>query len=221
MATLELVEKLRKHANVSYDDAREALDACGDDILDAIIYLERKGKISTAKSAGTYTTEKQGAKKPPPKPPKQDDYEPRGETPGQLLGRFVRWLGKVIQAGNRNVFVIEWNGKGDISTIPITLLVILLIVALPLSMTLLVIGLLFGYRYRFQGRDINGSSVNDVMDGVAGVASDIKRKVQDAIREDVDDIMEDIDEIKEEINDELEDIKRRVKKSMDKDDDRG
>jgi hypothetical protein len=183
MATLELVEKLRTHANVSYDDAREALDACGDDILDAIIYLERKGKVSTPKSAGTYTTEKQGAKNSPPKRPRADDYEPRGETFSQLAGRFFRWLGSLIQKGNRNLFVIHY-GKGDTASLPITVLILLLIFALPLSITLLVVGLFFGCRYRFQGKDINGAGVNNVMDGVAGVADDIKRSVQNAVRED-------------------------------------
>ena len=42
--TLEQVEKLRAHANVSYEDARAALEATGGDMLEAIIRLEKEGK---------------------------------------------------------------------------------------------------------------------------------------------------------------------------------
>ena len=42
--TLEQVEKLRTHANVSYEDARAALEATGGDMLEAIIRLEKEGR---------------------------------------------------------------------------------------------------------------------------------------------------------------------------------
>jgi hypothetical protein len=44
MATIEMVEKLRERARVSYEDAKLALDACGGDMLEAVIYLEKQGK---------------------------------------------------------------------------------------------------------------------------------------------------------------------------------
>ena len=42
--TLEQVEKLRAHANVSFEDARDALEKAGGDMLEAIIRLEKEGK---------------------------------------------------------------------------------------------------------------------------------------------------------------------------------
>jgi hypothetical protein len=47
-----MVEKLRERANVSYEDAKLALDACGGDMLEAVIYLEKQGK--TAPPAGGF-----------------------------------------------------------------------------------------------------------------------------------------------------------------------
>jgi len=42
---LELIEKLRERANVSYAEAREALEKCNGDLLEALIELEKEDKI--------------------------------------------------------------------------------------------------------------------------------------------------------------------------------
>ena len=44
MDNFEKVEKLREHANVTYEEAKEALENSNWDILDAMIYLEKNGK---------------------------------------------------------------------------------------------------------------------------------------------------------------------------------
>ena len=43
--TLEQVEALRARAEVSYEEARAALEDSGGDLLDALISLERAGKL--------------------------------------------------------------------------------------------------------------------------------------------------------------------------------
>ena len=43
MDEFEKAERLRQCADVSYEEARDALKACGGDILDAMVYLERLG----------------------------------------------------------------------------------------------------------------------------------------------------------------------------------
>ena len=55
MDQLEKVEKIREKTGVSYEDAKSALEACNYDLLDAIVYLEKLGKIK-APEVGTYTT---------------------------------------------------------------------------------------------------------------------------------------------------------------------
>ena len=42
MTEFEKVEKLRERANVSYEEAKEALLASEGDLLDAMIYLEKQ-----------------------------------------------------------------------------------------------------------------------------------------------------------------------------------
>lgn len=50
-----MVDKLRQRTGVTYEDAREALDSSQDDMLDALIWLEKNGKV-TPPRVGYYTT---------------------------------------------------------------------------------------------------------------------------------------------------------------------
>ena len=45
MTNYEMVELLRQKANVSYEEAKAALEAANWDLLDAIVLLEREGKV--------------------------------------------------------------------------------------------------------------------------------------------------------------------------------
>lgn len=51
MTNLNQIDELRKRAKVSYSDAKEALDACNDDILEALVYLEKSNKTQSSKTS--------------------------------------------------------------------------------------------------------------------------------------------------------------------------
>lgn len=57
---LEQIEALRERANVSYGEAKEALETCNGDLVEALIYLEKNNKIKSerfsAKSMGIWET---------------------------------------------------------------------------------------------------------------------------------------------------------------------
>lgn len=53
MEKIELVELVREKAGVGYADAKEALDANGDDLLDALVWLERQGRSQTRSAYAT------------------------------------------------------------------------------------------------------------------------------------------------------------------------
>jgi len=48
--TLEQIDLLRKRANVSYEDAKEALEKFDGDIVESLVYLEKGDKIKPDKS---------------------------------------------------------------------------------------------------------------------------------------------------------------------------
>lgn len=175
MATLEQVEKLREKANVSYDEAKAALDACNGDLLEALIYLEKQGKVKAPEGNGYYRSDSAETRKEvPPQPEYHQEY--RGESFSDLLKRFGRFCLRVLHKGNVNTFVVIYRDEVRAS-IPVTVLVLLLIFAFWVVLPLLIIGLFFGLRYRFQGPDLEGRTVNHAMDSAADAADDLKRSV--------------------------------------------
>ena len=49
------------------------------------------------------------------------------------------------------------------------------------TIPLLLIGLFFGFRYRFSGPELERDSINDVMENVASTAADMGRQVMDEL----------------------------------------
>ncbi|MBB6214037.1 hypothetical protein HNQ80_000106 [Anaerosolibacter carboniphilus] len=47
--TLEKIDLLRERANVSYQDAKEALEQCNNDLVEALVYLEKGSKLRPEK----------------------------------------------------------------------------------------------------------------------------------------------------------------------------
>ncbi|MHC1693816.1 MAG: ubiquitin [Eubacteriales bacterium] len=177
MATLEQVEKLREKANVSYDEAKAALDAAGGDILEALIALERAGKTNTPPGGGFYSSSSDKTTEEP-QTARKTNYKYNGESFMGVLKKIGRFLLSLLQTGNANSFEIYKHGELK-STFPITVLVILLVVAFWITLPLLVIGLFFGFRYRFSGPDLGKESVNNVMDDAANAADNIKKTISE------------------------------------------
>lgn len=177
MATLEQVEKLREKANVSYDEAKAALDAAGGDILEALIALERAGKTNTPPGGGFYSSSSDKTTEEP-QSARRTNYKYNGESFMGVLKKIGKFLLSLLQKGNANSFEIYKHEELK-STFPITVLVILLVVAFWVTLPLLVIGLFFGFRYRFSGPDLGKESVNNVMDDAANAADSIKKTISE------------------------------------------
>ena len=180
MVTLEQVEKLCEKANISYDEAKTALEETNGDILEAIINLEKQNRIQAPKGGGYYSSgnveqdrEDDGSRKNMGKESKVND----GTSFGELIGRSFRWCVKIINKGNRNHFnVIKDEDK--IMAIPVTVLAVLLLFMFWVTIPIIVLGLFFGYRYTFSGPHLGKENINRAMDSVADVAENLKREVK-------------------------------------------
>lgn len=176
MANFDSVEKLRDRANVTYEDAKAALDACGGDLLEALIYLEKQGKVS-APSGGSYSSKAQPVnhaivKGQPQKSETGDDFK-------TTMKKFFAWCGRVIHSGNTNYFEVRRNGE-KILTLPITVLILLVLFAFWVTIPLLIFGLFFSCRYSFHGAQVDNIDMNGVMDSVADAADKVKNEVKSA-----------------------------------------
>ena len=160
MDHFEMVEKLRQKANVSYEEAKAALEHSEWDLLDALVYLESQGKINT-QQAESYTTRKEAAPEAP------------GETDVKgMLSRFFSFLAELINKANKITIQVSRQGK-EVFALPLSVLILLLIFMFWGVVPLAVIGLFVGFRYRIQGAGV-AESVNLAMDKAADAAESIK-----------------------------------------------
>lgn len=168
MDELEKVERLREKAQVSYEEAKNALEECGGDLLEAMVYLEKQGKVKQPEQT-SYTTQYE-------EPEKIEQAAQETKSNGgflDMLNRFFAWCGSMIKKGNETNFKVDKQGETIVS-IPVTLFVILMIVGWHLILVLMVIGLFIGCRYSFDGAGSVNVDLNKAMDSAADVAESIK-----------------------------------------------
>jgi hypothetical protein len=200
MATLEMVEKLRERANVTFDEAKAALDQTGDDILEALILLERMGKVAPPEGGGVYSSDaseddgadrdaggrRAGRRRRHGRNGGGDRRcdEDAADSGSQYGARFSdvcrnigRVLGKLLHIGNTTTFEISRQDKHIIG-VPLTVLALALIFFFKISLIVLVVGLFFGFRYRIAGERLGGSPVNSVMDSAAEAAEALKNSLK-------------------------------------------
>ncbi len=175
MVTLEQVEKLMERTNVSYEEARSALDETGGDMLEALVTLEKRGKVVSPPGGGFYTSGKQEKAK------KKQEYKAYADEDGVRASHFFHklWKGfvKIFNKGNKNYLEVRRNDSTLIQ-IPITLLVLLVVFAFWITIPLMIVGLFFQCRYVFVGKDIEKTPANQCMNTVNKVAEDVKSSFQ-------------------------------------------
>lgn len=185
MITLEQVEKLRERANVSYDEAKAALEESNGDLLEALINLEKRGSVTPPEGGGYYSSQKSRETNDSQKFSEQKYHKCNRERRDSLFHRFFIFCKELIHKGNVNSFQVSKDGEEKL-TLPVTILVISIFLFFWVTVPLLVIGLFCGFTYRFIGPDLGKESMNNVMDTAANAAENIKKSImeeQDAPKE--------------------------------------
>lgn len=172
MNEIEKVEKLREKANVSYADAKRALEQSGWDILDAVILLEQEGRVESTERVTCTSYSTKGGKAAEEE---QKEQSRSGETFGDMVTRFFKWLGKIFGIGNSNNFSVEKGGE-TVLAVPVTVFIVLLIFCFWIIIPMLIIGLFFGFKYSLRGPDLEKDSINSAMHKATDVAEDIKEE---------------------------------------------
>lgn len=179
MDHFEMTEKLREKVNVSYEEAKAALEANDWDLLESIIYLENHGKQP-------YTRPEAQAEKPVNGQAAREDEQYKARAKARRMERekqvsgvlqgIISFCTKIIEKGNRNALEI-YRHERLLLSVPLTLLVLLVVFGFWFVIPALFLGLFFGLRYRFAGQDIS-QKVNDAMDSMANKAEDFKENLQ-------------------------------------------
>ena len=88
----EMIKKLMEKAYVTHEEAQEVLEKCNWDLLDAIIYLERSGKVENNYTTTIIEIKEEDQKKEDSTKKKHESYGGIGE----VIGRIFKGLGKII-----------------------------------------------------------------------------------------------------------------------------
>lgn len=170
MEQLEKVEKLRERANVTYEEAKEALEACGWDLLDAMVYLEKAGKAKAPSQESYSTSYEEQTQYVSVKDKVQEQKQKNTENGfGKKMGRLFK---KISQKCRDNSFRIERKGE-EILKVPLWALVLAALISWRTVLVVLVVGLFLKCRYSFGGKD-DMKEVNHVMEKAGEFADKIK-----------------------------------------------
>lgn len=176
MDNLEKVEKLREKTGVTYEEAKQALEACSYDLLDAIIYLEKLGKVKGPEISSYTTDSTQKSTSEFEQAQQTYNKDCCKVTLGQMMDRFFKWCGNVLKKSVECKFIVSRRGS-NIINVPVLLLVIALICAFWVVIPLLIVGLFCECRYRFEGIDDITVNLNDACDKVAESVDSFKSDV--------------------------------------------
>ena len=164
--TLELVEQLRKRADVSYEEARAVLEETGGDLLEALILLEQRGKVRPDGGQSARYSTRPGSEQAAP-PPNQGPARPEPSSGGSGWEAFVGFVRRCVT----NRFEV-WRWGEPIVSIHLLIFILLVLLAFWISLPLLIVGLIMGCRYRFAGPDLDGNEVSQAVNHAADTVSD-------------------------------------------------
>lgn len=190
--TLEQVERLREKADVSYAQAKQALEYSGGNLLDALIYLEEQGAIPRPQGA-YYSTRSETPPPPPvrdelvPLVEKKDGKEKREKKKGKGKGMGVKVVrGKTLFSTLRRWLIDNeleiWRRGQPVTALPILVLVVLVLFVPYVTLPVLVLGLFLGFRYQITGPDLEDDTINGMMGSVADTAADLGRQVMEELK---------------------------------------
>ena len=184
MEMIEKVERLRERADVTYEEAKAALEEAGGDLLDAMVLLERRGKVR-GPAQSSYSTEYEEQKDYIRVRDKVEQQKKSAPSFTHTVGRLVKTFFSFIR---HTVFIVT-KEDSIIFTMPSWVLVLLLFFFWEAIVPVMVIALFFKVNYSFDGAQ-NVKRANDILGKAGEFAQDVRNEFTangDASGEEVED----------------------------------
>lgn len=173
MDKLKLINKLREKANISYEEAKIALENNNWDMLDALLYLEEQGKLPKPSISIFYTNEAR---------PNLEIQEIKGGNEYNYQGPrasqgFFEHVCRFIDSCNNIFFEIRRFDKLALK-LPLTVVTILTIFMFWIVIPTAIISLFMDVEFYLSTNklNINLKEVNKVLKRASDYAKDIKEK---------------------------------------------
>jgi UBA/TS-N domain. len=166
------VEKLVEITGVSYEDARAALRACDGEIVDAMVYLEKLGKVTSYRSTSedprfAPITEAEMEAAAAKRAESKEEVKTEKKSGG--FGEFVR---KVMRFLTHNKITISKGGQ-EFASIPLLVALIIINVSVGFAVVAVFVSMMFGYEYSFTGES-DLTAANRVLAQAGGAAGHVK-----------------------------------------------
>ena len=176
MEKLKLVDKLKNKANISYEEAKDALEKSNWDMLEAMLYLEAHGKVKKPSISIFYTNESKESYNENGEEVnlKKDTNENNFENKNSFEGVFEA-ICKAIDTCN-NIFIEIIRNSRVILKTPFTVLIVLLFFAFWIVIPLMIIGLFFNMEFLVSSKKIDVDKINKVFKETSKVVKDVKGK---------------------------------------------
>lgn len=174
MEHMEMVEKLRERANITIEEAKEILEKNNWDMLDAMIDLERQGKIHEAVHASTEGQSAESYETVSPTVTGQAfDGDAKGEKKEERSRRKIAGtFRRIIRMGIDNSFVVRRNEEVLIR-VPVILPILCAIASFWITAIVLFVGLIFNLKYSFEGKELGTDAINETMEKASDFAQNI------------------------------------------------
>ncbi len=176
MEKITLVDTLRDKTNISYGEAKSALENSNWDILDAMLYLEEHGRVKKPSVSIFYTNDyKESYTNQKEVVNIKEDKDNRNSKSRNNFGGIFEAICKAIDTCN-NIFV-EIRRRGRVLLkLPLTVLILLLFFAFWIIIPLMIVGLFFDIEFLVLARSVNTDKVNKVFNEISKNVQNIKEK---------------------------------------------
>ena len=190
--TLEQVEKVCRFTGVTPSEAKAALEQAGGSPLDAVLYLEKLGRIPST-PGGAWST-RYGA--PPEQSEQPGQSGQAAPVPARPWGRNRTGSGRrpftaqevkdAIRSLLRNctrITIDVWRGDDLLVGIPLIICVLLFLIAYYIMIPLAIVGLALRCRYHIGGWEEAGAeAINRTMDQVTDTVADWTDQLRSELR---------------------------------------
>ena len=140
----DMVKKLHEKSGISEDDARDALERCGWDMLDALRILEEEGKIKPLTASMT-TVEDGGAYEQVDAEVSKAQKKSRDEN-REKFDSIIAKLKEILLKSIENSLIVRRKGK-EVLSLPVLILIIIACLEITPTVIAFVAGFLFECSY--------------------------------------------------------------------------
>lgn len=146
---LEQIEMLRTRANISYAEAKELLEKCNFDVVDALIELEKQSKVTPPEMKAASGTCCEGTVK-----------------------KIFKIGQKLYHKGNETKFVVT-KADNKIINLPVNVVVLSTIIAAPVTIIGVIGALVTNHKIRFTKPGQEDLKINETIDKISNAVSNV------------------------------------------------